>query len=203
MAPSTADTPDVDSPRKLPTAEELSEALKIDVYDREGKTKALGDLVRGQRTVLVFIRHFFLVVGCGSYQPIDTYATNSSSKYPIYTDPTLRLHKLFKFKSNLAEGKAGDEQRDYMRNAGSTMSRIFGGIKGALGNLQHVNSVGPKALNGGEVVLSADGECEYMYRMQNTVDHTNISELAKMIGAEYISVDGEEKKAQTCNEPAT
>ena len=30
-----------------------------------------------------------------------------------------------------------------------------GGIKGALGNLQHVNSVGPKALNGGEVVLSA------------------------------------------------
>ncbi|CAN9180467.1 unnamed protein product [Alternaria alternata] len=203
MAPSTADTPDVDSPRKLPTAEELSEALKIDVYDREGKTKALGDLVKGQRTVLVFIRHFFLVVGCGSYQPIDTYATNSSSKYPIYTDPTLRLHKLFKFKSNLAEGKAGDEQRDYMRNAGSTMSRIFGGIKGALGNLQHVNSVGPKALNGGEVVLSADGECEYMYRMQNTVDHTNISELAKMIGAEYIPVDGEEKKAQTCNEPAT
>jgi hypothetical protein len=58
MVPSTADTPDVDSPRTLPTAEELSEALKIDVYDREGKTKALGDLVRGQRTVLVFIRHF-------------------------------------------------------------------------------------------------------------------------------------------------
>ncbi|CAN9464378.1 hypothetical protein CC77DRAFT_1077345 [Alternaria alternata] len=229
MVPSTADTPNVDSPRKLPTAEELSEALKIDVYDRKGKTKALGDLVKGQRTVLVFIRHFWclncqayvrcisesippsnlpantqiLVVGCGSHQPIDTYATNSSSKYPIYTDPTLRLHKLFKFKSNLAEGKAGDEQRDYMRNAGSTMSRIFGGIKGALGNLQHVNSVGPKALNGGEVVLSADGECEYMYRMQNTVDHTNIAELAKMIGAEYIPVDGEEKKAQTCNEPAT
>ncbi|CAN9160812.1 unnamed protein product [Alternaria alternata] len=203
MVPSTADTPNVDSPRKLPTAEELSEALKIDVYDRKGKTKALGDLVKGQRTVLVFIRHFFLVVGCGSHQPIDTYATNSSSKYPIYTDPTLRLHKLFKFKSNLAEGKAGNEQRDYMRNAGSTMSRIFGGIKGALGNLQHVNSVGPKALNGGEVVLSADGECEYMYRMQNTVDHTNIAELAKMIGAEYIPVDGEEKKAQTCNEPAT
>ncbi|CAN9429696.1 unnamed protein product [Alternaria alternata] len=203
MVPSTADTPNVDSPRKLPTAEELSEALKIDVYDRKGKTKALGDLVKGQRTVLVFIRHFFLVVGCGSHQPIDTYATNSSSKYPIYTDPTLRLHKLFKFKSNLAEGKAGNEQRDYMRNAGSTVSRIFGGIKGALGNLQHVNSVGPKALNGGEVVLSADGECEYMYRMQNTVDHTNISELAKMIGAEYIPVDGEEKKAQTCNEPAT
>jgi hypothetical protein len=42
-----------------------------------------------------------------------------------------------------------------MRDAGSTGARIWGGIKGALGNLQHVNSVGPKALNGGEVVVSA------------------------------------------------
>jgi hypothetical protein len=40
------------------TREELSRAFEIDVYDREGKTKTLGDLVKGQRTVLVFIRHF-------------------------------------------------------------------------------------------------------------------------------------------------
>jgi len=32
-----------------------------------------------------------------------------------------------------------------------------------------------------------------MYRMQNTVDHTNISELAKLIGAEYTPVEGEQK----------
>ncbi|KAI4914708.1 hypothetical protein J4E90_004740 [Alternaria incomplexa] len=229
MAAAAPESADVTGARKLPTAEELSEALKVDVYDREGKTKTLGELVKGQRTVLVFTRHFWclncqayvrcisesippsnlpsntqiLIIGCGSYQPIDTYAANTSSKYPIYTDPSLRLHKLFQFKSNLAEGKAGDEQRDYMRNAGSTMSRIFGGIKGALGNLQHVNSVGPKALNGGEVVLSADGECEYMYRMQNTVDHTNISELAKLIGAEYTPVSSEEGKEQTGNGSAS
>jgi hypothetical protein len=96
-----------------------------------------------------------LVIGCGSYQPIDTYAANSSSKYPIYTDPTLRLHSIFKFKSNLAEAKSGEEQKDYMRNAGSAVARIWGGIKGALGTLQYVNSVGPKALNGGEVIISA------------------------------------------------
>jgi hypothetical protein len=58
MAPSAAEPSDVDSPRNPPTAEELSEALKIDVYDREGKTKSLGELIKGQRTVLVFIRHF-------------------------------------------------------------------------------------------------------------------------------------------------
>jgi hypothetical protein len=95
------------------------------------------------------------VIGCGSYEPISAYAHNSSSAYPIYTDPTLRLHAIFKFKSNLTEGGKGEEQRDYMRDAGSTVARIWGGIKGALGDLGNVGNVGPKALNGGEVVVSA------------------------------------------------
>jgi hypothetical protein len=90
-----------------------------------------------------------------------------------------------------------------MRDAGSTTARIWGGIKGALGHLEHVNYVGPKALNGGEVLVSAgewswprwfcgflltgiDGECEYIYRMQNTVDHTNVSKLAEMVGVKVV-----------------
>ncbi|CAA9957106.1 AhpC-TSA-2 domain containing protein [Pyrenophora teres f. maculata] len=197
--PTSADT-DAASARTLPAVEELAQALKVEVYDREGKTKTLGELADGKRTVLVFTRHFLLIIGNGSYQPIDTYATNSSSAYPIYTDPTLRLHSLFKFKSALKEGKAGDEQRDYMRNEGSAMSRVWGGIKGTLGTLQHVTYVGPKALNGGEVILSADGQCEYMYRMQNTVDHTNVSELARLIGVECGVEGDEDKTQQACGE---
>jgi hypothetical protein len=96
-----------------------------------------------------------LIIGCGSFQPIDTYATSSSSRYPIYTDPTQRLHSILKFNSCLAEEKSGEEKRDYMRDAGSTVARIWGGIKGAVGHLQHVNYVGPKSLNGGEVVIDA------------------------------------------------
>ncbi len=42
-----------------------------------------------------------------------------------------------------------------MQDAGTAMSRIFGGIKGALGNIQHTPYIGPKALNGGEVIISA------------------------------------------------
>ena len=42
-----------------------------------------------------------------------------------------------------------------MRNAGSTMARIWGGIKYGLGNIGQLNNVGPKSLNGGEVVISA------------------------------------------------
>lgn len=42
-----------------------------------------------------------------------------------------------------------------MQDAGTAMGRIFGGIKGALGNLQHTPHIGPKALNGGEVIIAA------------------------------------------------
>ncbi|KAF9700187.1 hypothetical protein EKO04_001711 [Ascochyta lentis] len=201
--------------RAIPTPEELAEALTIELYDNVGAKTHLGDLIRGKRSVLIFTRHFWclncqayvraisesippsklplntqiLIVGNGSYQPIDTYATTTASAYPIYTDPTCQIHKILKFKSALKEQGAGEDKKDYMQNAGSAISRVFGGIKGALGNLQHTAYIGPKALNGGEVVISADGQCEYMYRMQNTVDHTNVAELAKIIGVEPISID--------------
>ena len=42
-----------------------------------------------------------------------------------------------------------------------------------------------------------------MYRMQNTVDHTNISELAELVGAEYTPVSSEEGKEQTGNGPVS
>lgn len=96
-----------------------------------------------------------LIIGNGSYQPIDTYASTTSSAYPIYTDPTCNLHKIFKFKSALKEGGGDEEKRDYMQDAGTAMSRVFGGIRGALGNLQHTMYIGPKALNGGELIISS------------------------------------------------
>jgi hypothetical protein len=101
-----------------------------------------------------------LVIGCGSYQPIKTYAAQSASKYPIYTDPTLRLHEILNFKYSFSTGEKGDEQRDYMRDAGSVMARVWSGVKMAVGRLDHVNYVGPKSLNGGEVVISA-GKLSY------------------------------------------
>lgn len=40
------------------TSEELAAALEVDVFDREGKTIPLGQLLHGKRTVLIFPRHF-------------------------------------------------------------------------------------------------------------------------------------------------
>lgn len=60
-----------------------------------------------------------------------------------------------KFKSGLKEAGEGEAKKDYMKDAGSAMNRIFGGIKGALGNLQHTPYIGPKSLNGGELIISS------------------------------------------------
>jgi hypothetical protein len=107
---------------------------------------------------------------------------------------------LFGFKYNLAEEKAGEQKRDYMQGEGGQLARWWGGLKGALSSLQFINSTGPKSLNGGEVVVSADGECEYIWRMQNTVDHTNVEDLAKVLGAKFDGFkDGEvEKCGEVC-----
>lgn len=58
MTSTNGGPPDLAGARTLPTPDELAEALKIEVYDRVGKTTTVGDLVRGQRTVLIFTRHF-------------------------------------------------------------------------------------------------------------------------------------------------
>lgn len=42
-----------------------------------------------------------------------------------------------------------------MKDQGSYVSRVMGGVKGALGDLGNLSNVGPKSQNGGEVILSA------------------------------------------------
>lgn len=42
-----------------------------------------------------------------------------------------------------------------MKDAGTAMSRVFGGIKAALGDIRNTPYIGPKAQNGGEVIIAA------------------------------------------------
>lgn len=95
-----------------------------------------------------------MVIGCGTHQPIDAYRTKTDCPYPIHSDPTLALHKLFGFTSTLSGGAKDQEQKDYMQSSGGYFARVMGGIKGALGDIGNVNNVGPKSQNGGEVIIS-------------------------------------------------
>jgi hypothetical protein len=49
------------------TRDELSDAQKIEVYDREGKTQTLGGLIEGKRSLLIFTRHFCKFMNTGNH----------------------------------------------------------------------------------------------------------------------------------------
>jgi hypothetical protein len=49
-------------------------------------------------------------------------------------------------------------------------------------------------------VAVVDGECEYIYRMQNTVDHTNVEEIARMVGVEWTGDRKGEPVGQECGD---
>lgn len=43
------------------TQEQLQQAYQVEIVDKEGQKHILGDLVKGKKTALIFIRHY-----CGS-----------------------------------------------------------------------------------------------------------------------------------------
>jgi hypothetical protein len=45
-----------------------------------------------------------------------------------------------------------------------------------------------------------EGECEYIYRMQNTVDHTDVEDIARMVGVEWTRDAKGEPVGQVCGE---
>ena len=99
-----------------------------------------------------------MVIGCGGHQPIKTYATGSSSAYPIYANPSLSLYKLFSFTSNMVQ-EDSEHPKEYTSDLGSNAQRWWVGVKDALRRIDHLPSHGPIAQNGGEMVLER-GEWE-------------------------------------------
>ena len=115
---------------------------------------------RTSGTVLIPV----LIIGCGSYQPIEQYITSTSSPYPVYANPSLSLYKALEFKASLTDKAKDDPEKDYMVGAGSVFSRVLGGVKGALGDLGNFGNQGPVAQNGGEVIMTSGEFSEFIRR---------------------------------------
>ncbi|WRT67014.1 uncharacterized protein IL334_003980 [Kwoniella shivajii] len=206
------------------TPEELEAAFKVNIVDKDGNSCTLGDVVSGKRVLIVFIRHFWcancqiytyqlgqsippsslpqgteiIIIGCGSSSPISHYAEIVSSPYPIYSCPSLELHKIFQFVSTLSGSISGDDnKKDYTSSLGGIIPRTWFTLKKNFWNNPLHGSEkerGPMKQNGGEVIVERDGTCSFIHRMQNTEDHTNIDQLANHIEAKYIPLS---EKAKT------
>ncbi|WWD01530.1 hypothetical protein V866_008475 [Kwoniella sp. B9012] len=203
------------------TLEEIQQACNVELVDKDGTKQTFGDLIKGKRVVLIFIRHFWctncqaytyqfgksippsslpegteaFIIGCGTSSPIPSYLTRTSSPYPIYSCPSLDLHKLFNFGRTL-RGSNNGEKKTYMSELGGGFNRTWLSLKHNLlktpgHGLESVR--GPNNQNGGEVIIEKDGTCSYIHRMQNTEDHTDLEDLAKIIGAEYTPLSEKDK----------
>lgn len=123
----------------------------------------------------------------------------------------MELYKIFGFTSTLAGSKPGEE-KEYEKDLGGMFSRTWQSVKdGPMKNIGHVNAVGPKSQNGGEVVLdagkfftvlvvealSADGSVLLFHRMAHTADHAELKEIARALGVESGSASPTE--AASCD----
>ncbi|RXK38365.1 hypothetical protein M231_04407 [Tremella mesenterica] len=165
----------------LPSPVTWDKVRQSEVFDKEGNKIIFGDLVKDKRMVVIFIRHFWcgncqaytsqlgqqippsslpsgtsiIIIGCGSYQPIQAYQDLTNSPYPIYANPSLSLYTALQFSSKLAGSKKGEE-KEYEKDLGGLLSRTWTSLKNGPGkNFGHVGSVGPKSQNGGEMIVEA------------------------------------------------
>ncbi|KAL8310437.1 hypothetical protein RB597_010323 [Gaeumannomyces tritici] len=153
-------------------------------------------------TLVIFVRHFFcscdqeyirslpphltpdvlytlpsgparlVVIGCGDPSRIRPYIAETSCEFPIFTDPTCRLHEKLQMKRWLGiSSKPSYMQHSLLRLIISSATQMiwsgFGAFKG-----------GDYSQNGGEWIFRA-GKCVWVHRMETVSDHMPAEELLR------------------------
>lgn len=110
------------------------------------------------------------------------YATDTGCPFPIYADPTRKLYEHFGMVTSLAWGPRPKYMRKGMTR--SIAESVVQGLKQIPSGL--ATKSGPSNQNGGEFLFEASGDglekrVTWCHRMENTRDHTEIPELARVL----------------------
>ncbi|RDX56404.1 hypothetical protein OH76DRAFT_1451535 [Lentinus brumalis] len=191
----------------LPSPELIAKAAALNVFDDSGKEVSFGSIIKDQKTIVVFIRHFFcgqyvmqlasvrkdaldaanarlVIIGCGDWQPIKNYCETTDFKGPMYADPSRGLYNTFGLVQNLDMTPAGEEKRSYLGRSyiGNVLKSIW---QGPLKNPLLVGKQGPVSQNGGDFIFGPGETCTYAWRMRHTEDHVEVEDLMKEAGVAY------------------
>ncbi|EKM84440.1 hypothetical protein AGABI1DRAFT_82093 [Agaricus bisporus var. burnettii JB137-S8] len=194
-------------PRHLPSEEELKKAGDCNVLDSQGNEVQFSSIYSANKTIIVFIRHFFcgeyvaalanipkdkldssnvkvVVVGCGDWQAIkgSGYAALTNLQGDIFTDPTRNLYRALGMNiENLETTPSGEKKRSYIKK--STVSGILSSVwNGPLKNPNLLGKQGNISQLGGEFVFGPGNVCSFASRMQHTEDHVEVDDLLKAAG---------------------
>ncbi|KAH9945046.1 uncharacterized protein BXZ73DRAFT_38178, partial [Epithele typhae] len=196
-APSTFDE------RALPTREQVQQAAALTVIAQNGVRIQFGDLFKDQKTIVIFIRHFWcandqdymysiartvnlndlkgmnmncIIIGNGSHGMIRAYRNIFRTPVQVYTDPSLRLYAALGMTLRTNDPGTDHEKGDYVRHgAVSGLAMI---VKNAIRVRMPIWECGGNSAQlGGEIVLGPGYECTHAHRMMTTRSHAPIRDV--------------------------
>jgi hypothetical protein len=209
MAPSV---PSDFSPDALVSEEDMEIAGDCIVLDARGNRIKFGEIYEYEKTVAVFIRHFFcgicqayvealakipdeaiehagtkiIVVGCGEPSLIDHYRATTKFRGLMYADPTRAVYTALGMTMRTLDGAPKSEQKkSYVPSnvAMNTLESIVGALKQPLSAITGKN--GNISQLGGEFILGPGKTCHFANRMKHTQDHMEVADLMKLVGVQY------------------
>ncbi|KAF8228360.1 hypothetical protein L208DRAFT_1291813 [Tricholoma matsutake] len=195
-------------PTALPDADTIAKASALNVLDPSGNMLSFGSIFEEQRTIVVFIRHFFcgayveglanmvpqdalsksntkiVIIGCGGWEPLQSYAESTGFPGPLYADPTRELyHALGMTLETLARTPKGEERKSYLV-LGPLQSTVKSIWSGPLTHPTQIGKHGNISQLGGEFIFGPGKQCSFASRMQHTEDHLEIPDLMKVANIE-------------------
>jgi len=228
--------------------EEAAEIPILDSDGKERPFKSLytsSNAHEKRRVLIIFVRHFFCgncqeylrvlslslpppstssartslaIIGCGGPSLINMYKEATGCQYPIYTDPSRRLYRIFGMVRTLNLGN----RPQYIRH--SLVSGIIQGIvqaikrvcQGDVFKAGDIKQVGGEFLfeNTGEVNSTTDDSSTkisdsngrvgvtWCHRMANTRDHSEVEAIRRILGVDS-SDSGKKETTQDDKEAAS
>ncbi|KAJ7188756.1 AhpC/TSA antioxidant enzyme-domain-containing protein [Mycena filopes] len=188
----------------LPEAAVLDLASKYEVEDSKGVKVQFGSLFAEQKTVVVFIRHFFcgqyvtqlatvpeaaleaasvklIIIGCGDFRALEHYKELTGFHGSIYADSNRQLYHAFGMISNLAVTPSDQPKPSYI-----TKGRIAGAWEsmktGPFTDPTLIGKQGNFSQLGGDYIFGPGNQCTFARRMRHTEDHMEVADLMKTAG---------------------
>ena len=131
------------------------------------------------------IKASIIIIGSGGWQLIDHWVKESACPFPVYTDKSVKLYKLFNFQRD--RGESGDSEYH-------DMSKFQGFLKSAsqwIWMPHKIPHTGDPFQHGGELLFepASSGEegkkeATWCHRMQHASDHATFAEVFKRLGIE-------------------
>lgn len=211
----------------LPTKRQLLDAASCVVVAENGIRVPFGDLFRDQKTVVIFIRHFWcplcqdymfsitntvdpqvlkqsginlVIISNGSFNMIKSYRQIFRTPYAVYTDPSSRIYSILGMTMKSVESKAEQRRSSYVRHSRA------GGIAMVIANALRVGmpvweKAGDVAQLGGEFVLGPGLTASYAHRMRSRSSHAPIVRVLTAAGVN-VYLRSEKPKPVVSSDPA-